>query len=142
MMNPAILEKLKASIKKHEGFKQFPYHDTKNKITIGYGHNLSDVGLKESECDLLLSNDIFTATYELYHFIPWAQNLDDVRKAVMIEMTFNIGIEKVLQFRKLLDALQNKDYQQAAKEMLDSEWAKEVGNRAHDMAYSMESGIL
>lgn len=142
-MDLNVAEKLRASIKKHEGLKKLAYVDTKNKVTIGYGRNLTDVGLSESECDTLLDHDILTSTYELYRFIPWIQGLDDVRKAVMIELTYNIGIERVLLFRKMLEALKEGNYSLAREELLNSEWATEVGiTRSHEMGYSLESGVI
>lgn len=142
-MDQVIAEKLKASIKRHEGLKKRAYVDTKGNITIGYGVNISSCDLSDSECELLLNNRILTATYELYRFVPWIQSLDDVRKAVMIELTYNIGIEDVLLFRKLLEALKEQNFAQAREELLNSKWANDVGiNRSHDMGHALESGVL
>jgi lysozyme len=79
---------------------------------------------------------------ELYRFLPFAQSLDDIRKAALIELTFNVGIEKVIQFRKMIDALKNKDFELASNEMLDSEWAKEVGNRANKLSAWIKTGEM
>jgi len=141
-MSPEIADKLRNSIKKHEGFRQYLYTDSTGNASIGYGRNLHAVGISITEADILLGDDITNATMELYRFLPLAQDLDDVRKAVLIEFTFNIGIEKVLQFRAMIKALEEKDYKAAAAAMLDSEWAKQVHSRANDMSYSMETGIL
>ncbi|WP_246239935.1 glycoside hydrolase family protein [Pseudoalteromonas caenipelagi] len=45
-------------IKKHEGFRQFPYYCTGGKLPIGYGLNLGDVGINEEEAEQLLAKDI------------------------------------------------------------------------------------
>ena len=141
-MDQEIALKLRASIAKHEGLSLDLYQDAKGYWTIGYGHNLTLNKISKTIADILLNDDIAIATMELYRFLPLAQGLDDVRKAVLIELCFNIGIEHVLQFRAMIDALKEKDYVKAAAEIRDSQWAREVGNRAHDLAYSMESGIL
>lgn len=141
-MDQAIALKLRGSIKRHEQLRLKPYADTKNNITIGYGRNLTENGISESESELFLTNDIVNATMELYRQIPWAQQLDDVRKAVLIELTFNMGIADLLQFRKMLTALKNGDDKTAAKELLDSAYHAEVHGRANDLSYSLETGIL
>jgi len=141
-MKSDISLKLKDSIKNDEGFRRFIYKDIKGNQTIGYGRNVAQVGVSELEAEILLSNDISNATMELYRFLPFAQSLDDIRKAALIELTFNVGIEKVIQFRKMIDALKNKDFELASNEMLDSEWAKEVGNRANKLSAWIKTGEM
>jgi lysozyme len=141
-MDQNIAQKLRESIKRHESFRPYPYLDTKGNLTIGYGRNLTLNRISETEGEILLGNDIINATAELYRFIPWTQDLEDARKAILIEMTFNMGIEKLLQFKKMLEAIQNKDYELASQEMLNSTWHEEVGNRADDLAYAMQKGTL
>ncbi len=141
-MDNNIALKLRESIKRHEGFKKLPYNDTRGNLTIGYGRNLRSVGISETEADIMLNDDIINATVELYRFIPWTQNLDDSRKAAFIELNFNMGIEKLLGFRKMLDYAKENDWPNASKELLDSDWKAEVGNRANDIAYVLENGIL
>jgi lysozyme len=53
-------------------------------------------------------------------------------------MIFNIGYTRVLGFKKMLAAIKRDDYQTAAKEMLDSNWARQVGNRATKLAALMQ----
>lgn len=141
-MDKDIAAKLKSSIQRHEALKLRSYPDTRGNITIGYGRNISANGISESEADILLNNDIMNATMYLYKFVPWAIDLDDVRKAVLIELTFNIGIDKVLQFRQTLDAIKERNYLLASQQLLNSEWAKEVGNRSQDMAHALELGVM
>lgn len=141
-MDSQIAVKLRASIKRHEGLKRFPYRDTQGKWTIGYGRNLTDVGISETEADIMLNDDIVNATAELYRFLPWAQDLDDIRKAVLIECVFNMGIEGLLTFREMLSSLKNNNYVLAAKQMLESKWASQVGTRANDLSYSIETGKM
>lgn len=141
-MDANITQKLRDSIKRHEGFRKYPYIDTTGHTSIGFGRNLDVIGISETEADILLGNDIINATVELYKFLPIAQTIDDVRKAVLIEMSFNMGIEKMLQFKGMIAALKIKDYKLAAEDMLNSLWAKQVHNRANDLAYAMETGQM
>jgi len=141
-MENNIALKLRDSIKKHERFRKYPYTDTTGHISIGYGRNLTSIGISETEAEIMLNDDIVNATAELYRFLPVSQTLDDVRKAILIEMSFNMGIENLLQFRKMIEALKQNDFKAASTAMLDSEWANQVHARAHDLAYSMETGVL
>ena len=45
-------------------------------------------------------------------------------------MCFNLGITRLLKFKKFLGALESKDYKTASEEMMDSRWATQVGPRA------------
>lgn len=49
---------LLAELSRDEGRRLKSYLDTVGKTTIGVGCNLTDVGIAESECDLLLENDV------------------------------------------------------------------------------------
>ena len=70
--------------------------------------------------------------------LPGFDNCSQVRQDVLIEMVFNLGLPRVLGFRKMLAALSNDDYSEAARQMLDSKWHKDVGNRADRLAWRME----
>lgn len=135
--------KLRNSIKRHEDLRLKVYLDSKGIPSVGWGRNLKDNGLSESECEILLSNDIANSTMELYKFLPLAQDLDDIRKSVLIEMTFTMGVERVLLFRDMINALKSNDFKRAADAMLDSEWSRtEAPSRAQDLAHAMEFGTM
>lgn len=123
-----------------EGLRLHPYKDSVGKLTIGVGRNLDDVGISKAEAALLLDNDIADAVQRLETAFPWAAALDDVRKAVLINMTFNMGIQGLAGFKNFLAAVQAGDYSKARDEMLDSIWAEQTGPRAQRLAIQMESG--
>lgn len=133
------MTKLEQQLIKHEGLRLQPYLDTVGKWTIGVGRNLSDNGISESEALLMLRNDIATAERELMSQ-SWFNALDAVRKDVMINMCFNIGLTRLLGFKNMIAALTVHDYDKAATEMLDSKWARQVGNRAIELSNIMRSG--
>jgi lysozyme len=89
----------------------------------------------------LLGNDIANAEARLEQEMPWAAALDPVRHAVLLNMTFNMGIGGLMQFRKFLAALAAGDYKTASSEMLASVWAQQVGPRAQRLALQVESGF-
>ena len=125
---------------KHEGVNPKPYTDTKGKTTIGIGRNLTDNGLTADEILFMFRSDLANAVTELYaNFDPWFGNLDTVRQDVLINMAFNIGLPRLKTFKKMITALQQKDYSVAADEMRNSKWAEQVGNRASELAIMMET---
>jgi len=127
-------------LKRDEGVRLKPYQDSVGKLTIGVGRNLDDVGITPDEADLLLANDVAHASKMLEQSLPWTQGLDDARLGVLLNMTFNMGIGSLMQFRTTLGKIQSGDYAGAAKAMLDSKWAEQVGGRAYRLSIQMESG--
>lgn len=134
------IEKLKESIKKHEGLQLKTYTCPAGKLTIGYGRNVEDRGITIKEADILLENDIFDIKLELEDKLPLFNFLDDVRQNVLIEMAFNLGIKGLLQFKKTLEYISIKDYEKASEEMLNSKWAKQVGKRAITLSNLLKKG--
>lgn len=131
---------LKDQLIRDEGLRLKPYKDSVGKLTIGVGRNLDDVGISADEADIFLQNDIQKATDSLLAQLPWVTQLDEVRQAVLINMTFNMGLSGLLQFRNTLKMIQSGDYSGASKEMLNSVWAKQVGPRAQRLSLQLETG--
>jgi lysozyme len=119
-----------------------PYPDSKGKITIGIGRNLTDCGISRGEAYHLLNNDLEGVFADLTHRLSWWEGLDEVRQRVLANMCFNMGIGRLMLFVKFLAALKAGDYVTAAMEMLDSKWAKEdVGARADRLSEMMKTGL-
>src|SRR6185312_10955642 len=110
------------------------------KLTIGVGRNLDDVGINELEAEWLLSHDILRAELTLEEHLPWTKNLDEVRKAALVNMCFNMGVGGLLTFKNTLQAIQEARYDDAADGMLESRWAAQVGPRAHRLALQIKTG--
>ena len=133
------VDKLIKQLKKHEGLELKPYKCTSNKLTIGIGRNLEDVGISEIEAEYLLMNDLDTymtaaKTYD------WYNGLNDARKAVIVSMLFNMGQTNFNKFLKMKQALDVGNHAEAGKQMLDSRWAKQVKGRAVELSKQMETG--
>jgi len=123
----------------HEGLRLKPYRDTVGKLTIGVGRNLDDVGISRDEAEYLLRNDIAKVMASLSKF-DWFNSLDFVRRKVIIDMAFNLGLGGLLLFKNMISAIKEQDYKRAAAEMLDSKWAQQVKTRADRLALMMETG--
>ena len=133
-------ENLKLMLLRHEGLKLKPYQDTVGKVTVGVGRNLDDVGISREEAMFMLDNDIKKAKLGLAHMFPWYLSLDDVRQAVMVDMTFNMGIAGFSKFVLTIDHIKRGDYLEASKEMLKSAWSHQVGNRSTELSEMMRTG--
>jgi len=109
-------------LKKHEGLRLKPYKCTAGKLSIGYGRNLEDMGISEVEAMVMLRHDIEQCYQELDIF-SWFTDLDQVRQEAMVKKYMAEGA-----------------YSQAAEEMLRSKWADQVGDRAKEIAYMVDTG--
>ncbi|MCX8566749.1 MAG: lysozyme [Glomeribacter sp. 1016415] len=132
---------LVSELKRDEGERFKPYFDTVGKITIGVGRNLTDGGISENECEILLHNDIARTLQWLDRHLPWWRTLKAVWQRVLIHMAFNLG-GHLLTFVHTLDAMQRNDYTAASNEMLASKWANQVGQRAQRLANMMRTGKI
>jgi len=134
------MSKLIETLRRHEGVKNTLYKCTSDKWTIGVGRNLEDVGLSEEEIDMLLLNDIVRTKELMDDYIPWHSDLDEIRQEALINFVFNVGIGTTMKFKNAMAALKEHDYDTAATEMLDSNWAKQVGSRAIEITQMIKTG--
>ncbi|ESP95492.1 MULTISPECIES: glycoside hydrolase family protein [Pseudoalteromonas] len=126
-------------IKKHEGYRRFPYYCTGGKLTIGYGRNLDNKGVDKDEAEYLLAQDIQNALAGVKRRID-VSHCNEARIAVLTNMALNIGLQGLMGFKKMLAHVQQGEFEDAAVEMLDSRWANQVPTRAQELAQQMLSG--
>ena len=133
---------IKAMIKKHEGYRNRIYLDSLGKPTCGYGHLLAE----DTQVPLAASEAFFEQDYRVAFadcvalILEYEIDLTENRKAVLINMLFNMGIGRVRGFKKMFAALQDRDYKEAAVQMLESRWALQVKGRAIELSELMEEG--
>lgn len=123
-----------------EGLRFKPYTDTRGKLTIGVGRNLTDVGITSTEAMLLLEGDLDRTRTGVRMALPWFDRLNASRQRVLLNMAFNLGVSGLLGFKQMLADCQAGDYDGAANEMLASVWASQVGQRAVRLAQQMRTG--
>ena len=133
-------QRLAADLTIDEGRRPRIYVDTVGKVTGGVGRNLTDRPFSEDEMDLMLRNDIKGAEGDLDRRLPWWRQMSDARQNVLANMCFNLGIDRLLGFVNTLTLMKAGRYDAAAAEMLDSKWAKQVGDRAVRLAATMRKG--
>jgi lysozyme len=127
-------------LKRDEGLRLTPYKDSVGKVTIGYGRNLDDVGISQYEAEILLQHDLIHASQVLRDNLPWTEGLDEVRRAVLVNMSFNMGIHGLMGFKNTLGLIQAGEFDQASEAMLQSKWAEQVGPRAHRLSLQLKTG--
>lgn len=146
-------EKLKYQIKRHEGYSNRPYKDSMGVWTGGWGHNLEvdptgvpdgvDLAswlIPEELAEQWFNKDFNKALFGCLEKIPFFGVLSDVRQAALVNMAFNLGIKGLLKFKLTLGALESGAYYEAARQMIDSHWARQVGVRASELVFQMLTG--
>ena len=135
-------QKLVEMLKRHEGSENFCYKCSTGHETIGVGRNISKngLGLSDNEIEYLLQNDISRITAELTEEYDWFEELDSVRRDALIDISFNLGQTKLRSFIKALDAMSNKEWEEAADQFMDSRWSRQVGNRAKELTEMIRTG--
>ena len=118
----------------HEGIRLKPYRCSADKLTIGTGRNIEDVGITEEEAFYLLNNDIKKVVEQCQRNFKWFDGLNDLRKEAVVNLVFNMGFGKFLQFKKTIKHIENEEFELAGAELLDSRYAQQVGQRAIDVA--------
>ena len=135
---------LELQLIKHEDLRLKPYRCSADKLSIGVGRNLDDNGITRIEAMVMLRNDITSTRFALEKAVPGFLGFSAQRRRALIDMCFNLGLTRFLQFKQMLAAIRMGDFCGAADEMLNSKWAsqvgKEPGQRAHTLATMMREG--
>lgn len=143
-------------IKKQESFSSTVYKCPSGFNTVGYGYNLDanplklssleiahahTNGMPEHEANRLLKLMISKLQAELPDKIKSWSRLSQVRKDILVNMAFNMGVDGLLGFKAMLTCLSADNYLTASDEMLNSKWKKQVKGRAIVLAEQMRSGV-
>lgn len=129
--------------KNFEGLSLRPYRCPAGKLTIGYGRNLEDVGITKEEANLLFINDYYNAVNGLKTLlISNGIKYEDLHKDVfyaLTDMMFNMGYNRLSKFKKLFSELKKGSYEGVAREMKNSKWYTQVGDRSKKLVEIVKS---
>ncbi len=117
-------------IKKHEGFRGMPYKDSLGYPTIGYGTKLP---IDEEDAELLLKKRLNDVRRELESRVDFFDNLPETIQEVLLDMAYNMGVPRLFTFRRMWQAVRDRDWERMADEMVDSLWYRQVGRRAEEL---------
>jgi lysozyme len=95
--------------------------------------------LSDDEIDYLLNNDINKRKNALIKALPWMSSLSEARQGVLINMSFQMGVDGLLKFTNTLAYIKAGKYLEASKGMLNSLWARQTPARALRLSKQMET---
>jgi lysozyme len=139
------LEKLKEELRRDEGLRLKVYLCPTGHRTIGYGHcidrqpSVSMCSLEDAE--KWLDGDI-QSSIQIADVFLWPENLHILtgdRQRALVNLAFNIGFN-ICKFKRLRQAIRDKNWTQAGEEILDSLYARQVGDRAVRLAKLWRNG--
>jgi len=124
---------LKSMIKHHEGKRLKVYKDTVGKDTIGYGHLVKpgedfSKGITDQQADEMFDKD-FEHHVKGARTTPGYNLADQRRKQAMVDLAYNMGPNWHKTWPKFSAAAEKGDWKTAAKELQNSKWYNQVGNR-------------
>lgn len=146
------IQKVIEQLKRHEGLRLCVYDDATGREikqgsrvqghpTIGVGRLLTSArGLSTIEVEMLLENDIEVVVDELNRNASWWNDLCEPRKAVMVNLCFNLGWPRLSLFENMIDAAKKGNWDRAADELIDSKWFRQVGLRGLELVEQLRTG--
>ncbi|AFC22744.1 putative lysozyme [Vibrio phage vB_VchM-138] len=137
-------------LKLEEGYREKVYRCSEGYPTIGIGTKigpkdapLSNYTFKVSQrvAKVMLDDEVVDIIGRL-NGTPWYHSLDESRQLIIQSMCYQMGVDGVLKFRKMIDALSRGHWDEAASQALDSLWARQTPKRANRHAEVLRSGDL
>jgi len=135
-------KRLRSQLIYDEGVRSSAYLDSEGFLTIGVGRLIDEKKggkLSADEIEYLLDNDIDRVINQAIREFDWYQDLSETRVEVILNMIFNLGIGGIKKFENMVNALERHDWEDAAREMLDSKWSGQVGQRAIRLSEAMRT---
>lgn len=137
-------------IEKEEGFRAKPYHCSEGYPTVGIGKRIgpknAPIIMYEFEVSRVIAkqwlNDEVEQILHTLTYHGWFRGLNSNRQSVIVSMSYQMGVNGLLKFKKMIQALKDGDYNEAKKQALDSRWAKQTPARAYRHAESLRTGKL
>ena len=147
MLPPNLIEKIKEDLVKHEGYVTEIYLCSEGYATFGIGHMVTETDMEytwpvgtpvtderilqvfHDDCKIAVE-DAEKIVEDLY------AHPDDVIR-VLVNMVFNLGRPRLSKFKNMIAAVDAKEYDKAADEMVDSKWYRQVKTRGVELVEIM-----
>ena len=137
-MKPELLETIKEDLIKHEGYKEEIYLCSEGIPTFGIGHAVKEydvewtwpVGtpVEKERIDNAFEADVEEAINDVDILVSSLDHKPDQCVRVLVNMAFNLGRTRLGKFKKMLKAVEENNFVEAANQMVDSRWYNQVGN--------------
>jgi|TARA_R110000851_G_scaffold138230_1_gene274433 lysozyme len=138
------INKLREQLKIDEGVKYEVYDDHLGYKTFGIGHLITTkdeeygaiIGtiVSEKRVNAVFDTDVNTYIDEAKKVFGNLEEMPQEAQQVIVNMCFNMGSPRLSQFKKFIKAIHDEDWTTASVEMLNSKWAKQVGERANRLS--------
>ena len=138
-MDDLDCEKLLAQLMRLEGRWLAPYYDGAGNLIV-VANDRGERASTDRKSMTVLESDVRRVALHLEDIFPVVGRLDAVRQRVLIHMAFNMGAEQLLTLPRFISAVQFRNWEAAAEEMLFSNWAKYEQRRANVLAQMMRTG--
>ena len=138
-MDDLDCEKLLAQLIRLEGLWLAPYYDGAGNLIV-VADDRGEEASTERKRVTVLESDVRRVALHLEDILPVVGRLDAMRQRVLIHMAFNMGVKQLLTLTRFISAVQFRNWEAAAKEMLFSDWAKHEQQRANVLAEMMRTG--
>ena len=144
-----LISKAVEVLKLHEGFSSKVYKCGSKRWTQGYGRQVkwNKSSISKSTAEKWLREDIKKSISQLDNSLPWWRTLSVPRQIVMINMTYNLGIDKFLKFDTFLSLIKTKQFTNAANTLLwkskkrKSTYARQTRERANNIAFALVKNV-
>ena len=133
---------------RHEGYVEEIYLCSAGYPTFGIGHKVTpqdpeynlEVGspVSKERCEQAFVQDLAIALEDAEKLLPGLTERPTNVQRVLVNMAFNLGYNRLSKFKRMLNAVNLKDYPRAAEEMIDSKWYHQVGRRGKELVRLME----
>ena len=143
------LDQLRMELEYDEGCKYEIYLDHLGLPTFGIGHlvtkddpeNGQEVGTAVTEERVIevFEKDVQVTIDECKKLYDDWINLPDEVQLIIANMMFNMGGPRLSQFKGMKAGVDERDWNRAADEMVDSKWYRQVTNRADRLVTRMRN---
>ena len=147
MLPQSLTEQIKEDLVRHECYVTEIYLCSEGYPTFGIGHMVTEqdmehtwpVGTPVTDERILqvFHDDCKDAINDVEQLVNDVYSHPDDVIRVLVNMAFNIGRPRLSKFKKMLAAVEDKDYVKASEEMKDSKWYKQVGRRSEELVEIM-----
>lgn len=137
-MNDNHLQIAEMTLNTDEGLGLTPYQDSRGIWSVGFGFNLETTPMPRKVAVLWLTCLVEDRDSALETKLKYYSELSDARKAVLINMSYQLGVQGLMNFKNMHKALMADDFVNAVDEMKDSRWYRRFTNRADRLCFMMQ----
>ena len=143
------IEQLRKELELDEGCKHETYLCSQNVVTGGIGHMITEsddekyaevgVEISDEQVKAWFNKDIETVLSDCELLYDDFDHLPEEAQLIIANMMFNLGYPRLKKFVGMKAGVDARDWNKAADEMIDSNYYKQLPNRAGRLVKRMRS---